>query len=813
MKYATTIVFCLLSLMVYSQYDLVGKVTNGLGEKLEGASVFVLGSHDHATVSDHEGWFDLSGIDQSVIELKVTYIGYEDYSMSVDLTQTEYLDVVLSGSIFQLDQIEIDANKLSLESPFSYISMAKEEIELRNLGQDMPYIVQHTPNVVVNSDAGAGIGYTSMRVRGVDGTRINVTINGVPLNDAESHGVFWVDLPDLSSSTDEIQLQRGVGPSTNGAGAFGATMNLNTNQVRQNPYVKMSGTYGSFNTSKANITLSTGLMNNLYLLEGRYSVINSDGYIDRASSDLDSWYFSAARIKKQQSIRFNAFSGKERTYQAWNGVPAARVDGTPDELLEHYLNNSNGDYNTVADSINLFDSGRTYNAYTYPNQVDDYRQAHYQLHYAVQPADEFVLKATAHLTKGKGFFEQFRYQDDLVFYGIIDTMITRSDLVRRRWLDNDFYGLIMNAVITPIDPLKVSIGGGYNVYDGDHFGEVVQVTDVTLAEIENYYESNGTKSDLNAYLRFDYNLSQKLALFGDLQYRALVYESTGTDNDRLPFQIDTSYSFFNPKFGLNYRLNDNTSVYGSYAKAHREPVRSDFLDAIGTAVPAPESLDDYELGLRSRLTDDLALTANVYYMDYKDQLVLTGAVNDVGAAVRTNVPRSYRTGLELATEYQLTYDLDWNLNVSLSRNKISRFTEKVLEYTATEVLVRETEYEDTDLAFSPSIVVGSQVNYKLFSGMTISLLSKYVGRQFLDNTATASKSLDPYLVNDLLAKYTLNTDLIQEIELKFMLNNFLDTKYSSNGYTYSYIVGDRITENYLYPQAGINFLVGASITF
>jgi len=776
----------------FAQISVSGIVTNTSGEPLIGASVFFIGE-DKATITDEQGRFELSDIEEGEYEMKVTYVGYKGYSELLLIDQSGTLDIVLPGTIFQIDEIEITSNYLKEDAPYSYSEMDKERLDLKDLGQDIPILLEHTPSMVVTSDAGAGIGYTNMRIRGSDATRINVTVNGVPLNDSESHGVFWVNMPDFSSSVESLQIQRGVGPSTMGAGAFGATVGLNTNKINQNSFIKFDGTYGSFNTRKYSIGVGTGLMNDTYTIEGRYSTIKSDGYVDRASSDLTSWYITAARIGQKHSLRFNAFSGEERTYQSWYGVPEA-----------------------------LLETDRTFNFYTYDNQVDNYVQSHYQLIYQVQPIERLKLNTTLHYTKGGGFFESLKEDEDLADYRLggvlkdtMDNIVVNSDLVRRKWLRNNFFGGIVDMKYDLSSKLNLHLGGGFNRYDGEHVGNVIFVEGVSvLNTLFPYYSSNSIKDDGNIYLKADAKVTPKIELFGDLQLRTIRYTADGSD-DGDPVgvnsvNIDASYNFFNPKFGINYRLNENNSIYASYARANREPVRSDFIDAVGTAIPKAEGLNDIELGLR-RKGAKLALNANLYYMRYQDQLVVTGAVNDVGAAVRVNVDESYRLGLELDASYMFSDKLFWTPNVTISRNKIKEFNETIVNFDTGGV--EEIVHTDTDIAFSPNVIVGSRLNYQFNKNFSVDLLSKFVGQQFLDNTSNENKAIDPYAINDLVLTYNLSSEFIQNIDFKLSINNILNTTYESNGYTFSYIAGGLIEENFFYPQAGINFLLGASVTF
>ena len=807
---------------VVGQYVITGAITNDYGEDLEGAVVYIENTEELATVTDYAGRYLIENVPAGTYVLSVTFLGYEKYSVDISVAEDMLIDISLDNASFQLEKVEVLANKLTDIAPFSYTEKNKEEINLKNLGQDVPFLLEHTPSMVVTSDAGAGIGYTGMRLRGSDATRVNITINGVPLNDSESHGVFWVNLPDFSSSVDKVQIQRGVGPSTNGAAAFGGSVAFNTNYINQNPYFKADLSYGSFNTRKIGLSLSTGLMNGKFLIEGRYSKLDSEGYIDRARSDLESWYFSVANIGEKHTLKFNLFSGSERTFQAWNGVPYEKLFGTQEELQDHFVRNSNGQYNSVEDSLNLFNSGRNYNAYLYSGQVDDYGQDHYQLLYGLQAADNVKINLTGHYTKGRGFFEEFLYQNDACWYldcAQIEDSTTVDDLVRRRWLDNHFFGLIANTEISLSDELRLTIGGSGNAYLGDHFGEIINAlnddelrSDIFSLGNAEYYRSDASKIEFNAYAKADYALSDKLNIFGDIQLRNIAYETEGTDND--PFfitrnvAVDTSYTFVNPKFGLSYLLDQKNLVYLSYAKGAREPVRSDFLDGAGV-IPKHEQLNDFELGYRGKKKflgdENFSLEANLYVMLYQDQLVLTGAVNQDGASIRTNVDKSSRIGLELAATYNFNDYFSWSPNLTLSRNKIAEF----LDETFTNELV-----QNTDISFSPNIIAGSTLSYNIVQGLDVTLLTKYVGKQFLDITSDDSRSISAYVVNDLLLSYEIETDLLERIQFRFLVNNLLNTEFSSNGYTYSYQGGNGlITERYFYPQAGINFLLSGSFIF
>ncbi len=809
---AKSISFCLFFLITFqlsAQHSFQGTVKDAEGLPLAGALVF-LGNTDRTAVTDLDGQFFFQNLENGKHPIRIEYLGFEDLQSTVNIPSNGITHFNLNNTSVYVDQVNIIANRLTKSSPFSYEEVVKEDIRVKNLVQDVPFLLEHTPSIVVTSDAGAGVGYTGLRLRGSDATRINVTINGVPLNDSESQGVFWVDLPDFGSSVENVQIQRGVGSSTNGAASFGGTVALNTNQSRMDRYGKISGGYGSFNTNKLSVEGGTGLINNTFVVEGRYSMINSDGFVDRATSDLDSWAISAAAIGDKSSLRFNVFSGDERTYQSWWGVPQARFEGDEDALLTHYFNNLGVTYNTRADSLNLFDSDESYNYYLYEDQVDDYGQDHVQLIYNQSLNSRTTFNTTLHYTKGQGFFEEFRFQDDLIEYGIEGQGET-SDLVRRRWLDNDFYGIISNINYQLNDKADFLGGFGLNRYVGDHFGEVIQVGNIPSFETqEPYYFSDAVKTDFNVYGKLNYQLNESLLFFGDLQLRTIAYATEGVDNDLVPIDVDENYTFFNPKFGLTYQLDQQNQFYVSYARANREPVRSDFIDAIGTEIPRAETLNDIELGFRS-ISQHLSFEANLYYMLYDDQLVLTGAVNDVGGGVRTNVDKSFRRGIELSLNWAPSPKWRWSPNLTLSQNRISEFTDVVVDFADFSLV--ETNFSNTDIAFSPSIIAASRLHYSPISNLSVGLQTKYVGDQFLDNTSNEARQLDAYFVNDLIVDYSLGNVIGKEIAVKLLVNNLLNENYASNGYTFSYIFGDLITENFVYPQAGTHVVLGLSVEF
>lgn len=795
---------------VISQHAVTGTVTDHNGAPLAGASVFDKKSF-LGTVTDPSGKFVLSGLPEGVRILGIQHLGFKDLTDTIRVSGDENRNYQLELSPFISDEFVVEATRAGKLTPVTHQNLSKEEIEENNLGQDLPFLLNQTVSTVTTSDAGAGVGYTGIRIRGSDATRINVTVNGVPVNDAESHGVFWVNMPDFASTTNNIQIQRGVGTSTNGAGAFGATINLQTTELDSITYVEFNNSYGSFNTRKHNVIYNSGLISNHFNFEGRLSFIGSDGYIDRSASDLRSYYFSGGYYGKKTMLKGVTFSGREITHQAWYGTPESRITGDDVAMTAHAKLN---EY-SAEQTENLIGSGRTYNYYTYDNEVDHYQQDHYQLIFGRQLSRKLYLNVTGHYTYGRGYFEQFKAGEDLADFGLAypvigtDTIMS-SDVIVRRWLDNHFYGGVYSLQYSG-GSLKLVFGGGYNEYIGDHFGEIIWAEYAVDTDIrQRYYFSESRKADLSQYVKGEYQLGS-FTLFADLQVRMIDYTSAGVDNDQRPINIDKAYTFVNPKAGIGWHANDRNHLYLSFAQASREPVRSDFTDAVAGTQPAPEYLSNVETGWQHR-AGKWMLGLNAYLMYYKDQLVLTGEVNDVGSPVRTNVPESYRAGVEAIVNVDLWEGLYWQPNLTVSQNKITEFEEVVYDYT-TGYEVQYIRHTNTDIAFSPWLVAGSQLGYRTDFGFAVALLSKYVGTQYLDNTSNSGRAIDPYLVNDVRLSYRFQSRHWKNLELTLLVNNILNEEYESNGYTYSYIWGDLITENFYYPQAGINWLAGLKLRF
>lgn len=703
-----------------------------------------------------------------------------------------------------IKQVNINDLRATDETPMSYTNIKREQIEEQNLGQDVPYLLSLTPSVVTNSDAGAGIGYTSLRVRGSDATRINVTIDGIPLNDSESQGVWWVNMPDFSSSIEDIQIQRGVGTSTNGAGAFGASINLKTMTLNPKAYAISSNTFGSYNTLKNNLSFGTGLLEGKFTLDGRLSKITSDGYIDRATSDLKSYFLTAAYYGENDVLKVNVISGKERTYQAWNGVP----------------------FNYLA-----IDSLRTYNSYTYKNEVDNYNQDHYVMHYNKQIDLSTSFKLGLHYTKGQGYYEQYKIDEDFTGYNLNNLIIgtdtvTSTNLVRRKWLDNDFYGTIF-SIQEKSEKLNLTIGGGWNKYEGRHFGEIIWAQYASNSELGHiYYDNDAEKTDFNIYVKALYDLNNQITTYLDIQKRFIRHSFLGIDEDRIAMNDKVKFNFFNPKFGLFYEVDKNQSAFGSFAIANREPNRADFIESSPSSRPKHETLYDTELGY-NYTSSKLSFSANAYYMIYDNQLVVTGKINDVGAYTRENVEYSERKGVELVVGYQINDDLKWNANATFSKNKILKFTEYVDNWDTgnQEMIV----YENTDIAFSPKVIASSAFDYKLLSNTNIQLLSKYVGNQYIDNTSSKNRMLNRYVVHNLRLMYSFHNTIFKTAKLTFQVNNILNESYTNNAWIYRFIsegydprpddpyVNSNSTGGYdmagYFPQAKRNFLLGLTLGF
>ncbi len=801
---------CLLPWFAMAQNTLSGRVVDAATQAPLTGSTVTLGTGNRATLTDASGRFNFSNLPAGDYNLQISYLGYASATQAVTVPASQPLDFSLTRTSVATKEVLVTATRANEKTGTTYTNVGKQELESRNFGQDLPYLLENTPSLVTNSDAGAGVGYTSMRIRGSDITRINVTVNGIPVNDAESHGVFFVNMPDFASSLQDVQIQRGVGTSSNGPGAFGASLNLQTQDASPEAYARTDNAYGSYNTWKNNVQFGTGLLGGKFAVDGRLSRITSDGYIDRASSNLKSFYLSGGYYGAKDLLKLVVFGGHEVTYQAWNGVDEETLK------TDRTFNSAGTDYGSTD--------------IPYDNEVDDYQQYHYQLHYAHEFSRALTLNAALHYTRGFGFYEQFKVNERLTNYNIPPVTaggvaITRTDLVSRKWLDNDFYGSTFSLQYNGQGKLSAVLGGGWNRYTGDHFGEVIWAQYAsTIRPRHRYYEGDAQKTDFNVYGKATLQATEKLSLFGDLQLRRVDYKVNGIDDDQRDVTTRADYRFFNPKAGITYAFSDQNSLYASVAVGHREPTRSDFVDRPANDRAKAERMIDYEAGYRLnyplgelnglplRFTTDLTY----FYMDYKDQLVLTGQVNNVGTALRTNIPESYRTGAELAAGVGLGDLARLSTNFSLSRNRIKQFTETLpIDYNPEDVVVNQ--YDETTIAYSPSFVTSTQLEVQPLTGLRFAFQFKTVSEQFLDNTASQNRRIRPYEVGDARVFYRFRpVNWMKEVELGLLVNNVFNEEYEANGYTFTELyAGDtnRYDYNYYFPQAPRNFMAQISLRF
>ena len=780
---------------ISAQFTFIGKVLDDYGVPLVGAAVY-LPALEVGAQTDDGGNFSITDIPSGNQKIQVSFLGYQTIKVVVYFDQNKSEIFELKTSTYEMRPMEVRATRANERTPMTFSNLTQEELTKNNLGQDVPFILRWTPSAVVTSDAGTGIGYTGIRIRGSDPTRINVTINGIPLNDAESHNVFWVDLPDFINSTDDIQIQRGVGTSTNGAGAFGASIHLNTSKIERESFGNIQTTLGSFNTRKANISFGSGLLNDRFVFAGRLSTIQSDGYIDRASADLNSWYINTSYLGDRSTVQFNAFSGHEITYQAWNGVPADFLD---DKELRTY--NS---------------AGTEKPGDPHENEVDNYQQTHYQLLWTNQLTSNLKFSLAGHYTKGAGYYEQYKADEELTEYSLEGASGPTSDLIRRRWLDNDFYGMTYSLQSTAGEGrLDWTLGGGYHYYRGRHFGEVIWARDFGSGEMGHlYYDNLGRKGDFNAFGKLNYWINSNWDLYVDLQIRNVNYQFEGFDNQlRLVDQSD-ALTFFNPKAGLSYHFSDRAKGYWSFAVGHKEPNRDDYVETTPDERPLPERLYNTEIGYKYR-SDKFALETNLYHMYYLNQLVLNGEINDVGAYTRVNIPYSYRLGLEI--NGGLSFGNRWRLdgNAAISKNKVIRHTiyedsyDESFNWLGQEAVV----YENTDLSFSPNFIGGGSLTHQIpfkenRNFLEIGWLHKYVSSQFIDNTSDSNNQLDGYYVSDLQVICNWG----EQVEINFLLGNIWNASYETNAWSYRYrYEGSRVIDQGFYPQAGTHFFVGLKI--
>lgn len=791
----------MLPLLTMAQLNIRGKVIDAqTGTPLQGAHLN-LNNRLVKTTTDEKGLFEISNQKSGSHKLRVTYLGYKPWEAVFEISDNKVLLISMEQSPLLTSETIIESTRANEKTPVSHQTISGKEIADKDQGRDIPFLLEQMPATVVTSDAGAGVGYTGFRIRGTDMNRINITVNGIPLNDAESHSVFWVNMPDFSSSVSSLQVQRGVGTSTNGAAAFGASINLLTSTPPAQAYATINNSAGSFNTYRHTISTGTGLIKGKWAVDTRLSKLSSDGYIDRAFSDLKSFYISGGYYGSTSIAKVNIFSGYEKTYQAWDGVPS-------DSLA------TNRTFNGI---------GRYYDQYGkeqfYDNETDNYQQDHYQLLLAQRIGGYLTGNLALHYTKGFGYYEQYKDGENLTDYGIEPVIIpgsdsltiTGSDLIRRKYLDNDFYGFTWSVNYNR-NKLNLSAGGSGNRYEGLHFGEVIWAEFARSAGLNHrWYEGTGDKQDLNFFVKGQWQMNRKLNIYADLQLRSLRYELDGTDDDLRDIAQTHNFLFFNPKAGLFYEFDHRNSIYLSFAVANREPNRDNYTDA-NPDQPAPvaETLYDVEAGYRWN-GDKLKAAANYYYMYYRDQLVLTGAINDVGAAVMTNVPVSFRTGLELNGKYLASSKLSANANLTLSMNRIKDFTEFVDDWSNWGSQM-ENRLGTTDLAFSPALTGGFGIDWQFRKNLTLMLNGKYVSQQYIDNTASADRVLDPYFVSNLRLGWELQPSFAEGITISLNVNNLFDAAYETNAWVYRYYYeGSYDKLDGYFPQAGIGFTFGLLI--
>lgn len=802
-KLSLIVLLTTLIISVSAQNHIRGKITDENNRPLAGATV-LLKQTGQTEKTNRQGEFAFNKLTDYAYNVQVKFVGYSTFEKVIKTGSIE--NIILEPKNVSLDEIIVSATRAGDRSPVAFANVSKEKIEERNTGQDLPYLLSLTPSFIVTSDAGTGIGYTGFRIRGTDANRTNITVNGIPLNDSESHGVFFVNMPDFASSLNSIQVQRGVGTSSNGASAFGASINMQTETFNPLPYAEIGTSLGSFGTMKNSVKAGTGLMNG-FAVDARLSNLISDGFIDRASVDMKSYFVSAGYYADNTMLKFITFGGNEKTYQAWNGVDLDNQARTYNEL---------GKY-TDADGNTQF----------YDNQTDNYNQTHYQLHLTQAFNASLNLNAALHYTRGLGFYEEMKeerkYEEYLMKPAVVDgEVLKKTDLVRQKWLDNHFGGATFSLNYDK-NRYRLTVGGGANKYFGKHYGNVIWARYANnLMPDHQYYFSESTKTDANIFTKFNYEIVDNLTAFADLQYRYVNLQMNGKDDK---FDEETGamrnlvspepFHFFNPKMGLNYQINRSNTVFASFSVANREPNRNNYTDAGPNETPTSERLYDTEMGYKFQ-SSRFSVGANLYYMKYKNQLILNGKISEIGEMLTTNIPDSYRAGVELLAGIRIFDGFRWDGNLNLSQNKIKNFTEYADEYDAdwNWIGTKENFFENTDISFSPNVVANSIFSYAIGDFET-AFYSTYVGRQYLDNTSDANRSIDAYFVNNLRLGYSWKMNRIKSIDFNLLINNIFNTEYETNGYNWYtyYLGGERVNEKRYFPQAGTHFMFSTTLKF
>lgn len=780
-----------------------GKVADREGEVLAGAGIAVRGTY-RGVLSGPDGHFFIENMKEGRYLLDITFIGYRQVTVEVDLSEETFVDVVMDRDQIIPGEVVVSATRAGDRAPVTYSNLDSDVIGGMNSGPDLPYLLSLTPSLVETSESGNGIGYTSLRIRGTDASRINVTIDGIPLNDPESQLVFWVDLPDLASSVDNIQVQRGAGTSSNGSGAFGASVNIQTTAIEQEPFAAVSSSAGSYSTFKNTISAGTGLLKDKFAFQMRFSDLRSDGYIDRTGSEHRSAFMSGIYRTASSMLKANVILGEEHTGIGWWGVPSEVLD-------------DNRRYNPAGEYTD--ENGITRH---YGNESDNYVQSHYQLFYTIQPSASLVINSALHYTRGKGYYEEYKEDGSLEEYGLPvtgnnGTITEESDLIRRKWMENDFYGLVWSVRSTG-SRLQLTAGGGLNLFDGDHYGTIIWMQHPgSIAKDHRWYLNNGSKGEINIYSKASYSITDRLSLYGDLQYRYIDYDMSGKDDDLKDLTGRHRFGFINPKAGVFYNITSGQDAYFSFSVANREPTRTDYKEAAGDpeATPGHETLYDFEAGYKIKGSRAL-VSANIFAMLYDNQLVPTGELSNVGYPIQTNVRKSYRTGVEFSAGLLFSEKAGWDANFTLSRNRIPGFTEHYTDYNTSDwsESYRSRNLGTVDIAYSPSVVAGSDLWLRAWDILSIHLISKYVGKQYFDNTMSSERKLDPYLVNNLRIDVTGFSGRIKKSELQIIVNNIFNTKYESNAYGGNWFEdGVEKSWAYFFPQAGTNFMVRLNLMF
>ncbi len=784
---------------------ITGVVSDTDGEMLVGANVVVKNSQ-LGVISNGDGVFELTLDERKSYEISVSFMGYETHIIELHPPFKDRYEVVLETSMFIADEVVVRATRAGDRTPMAYENMEKEEIAAQNMGQDMGYLLSLTPSLVQSSESGTGIGYTNFRIRGADPSRINITVDGIPLNDAESQQVFWVNMPSFSSSLSSIQVQRGVGTSTNGSAAFGATVNMQTETSSREAYADISSTFGSYNTWINTVKAGTGLIKDRVSFDFRYSNLKSDGYVDYASSDNQSMQFTGTYFTNKGRIKANVILGEQHSGISWWGVDKVTLD-------------TNRTYNPAGQYVTPSGENRYYE-----NQTDNYWQNHYHLVYSTNLTENLLLNAAVFYVDGRGYYEQFKQDEALEDYYlppivVENDTITNTDLVRQKWLDNDFYGGVFSLIYS-LDRLKLTGGGGLNKYVGGHYGDIIWMRYAGDTEKDHeWYRNSSEKWDGNLYLKSNYQLNPRLNLFADVQYRHVSYSMEGIDDDGYMRELDQEhiFNFFNPKLGAQLEISSTQYAYASFSIGNREPTRQNFKDATGDpeSTPRAERLRDLELGY-SFSSKSLAVTVNLYYMDYKDQLVPTGELSQDGYPIMTNVDNSYRAGMELSFGVQPFSFLEWNANLTLSRNKIRDFVESYVDYNSTtwEGTASSRDLGDVDIAYSPSVISSSDLIFHLAKSMELHLISQYVSEQYFVNTMNENMKMDSWFVNNLRIDYSFPVRKLGVIGLQFQVNNLFNTLYENNAYGGTWWQdGEEYYWSAYFPQATINYLAKVSLRF